>query len=77
MQTNIGDIKSKFENELKLLRSAVEGVDITESDPRWVIDYCIEVLNYWLAVTVLVRRLFNSAVHFALYLTGLGSMMLI
>ena len=34
LQTNIGDIKSKFENELKLLRSAVEGVDITESDPR-------------------------------------------
>ncbi|XP_067936156.1 GRIP1-associated protein 1-like isoform X2 [Watersipora subatra] len=32
LQTNIGDIKQKFESELKLLRSAVEGVDITESD---------------------------------------------
>lgn len=31
LQTNIGEIRAKFENELKLLRSAVEGVDITDS----------------------------------------------
>lgn len=32
LQKNIGDIKGKFEKELKLLRSVVDSVDITESD---------------------------------------------
>ena len=35
LQTNIGDIKQKFDSELKLLRSVVDSVDITESDTRY------------------------------------------
>lgn len=35
LQSNIGDMKLKFDNELKLLRSVVEGVDITDSDNKY------------------------------------------
>jgi len=34
LQTNIGEMKHKFDSELQLLRSAFDGVDITDSDPR-------------------------------------------
>lgn len=32
LQANISDVKGRFESELKLLRSVIDGVDITELD---------------------------------------------
>ena len=43
LQTNIGEIRTKFENELKLLRSAVEGVDITDSASGYVVPYRMKI----------------------------------